>query len=209
MKRVTDIILSVITLPLCLIPIISIIFAIVLLEGFPVFFIQIRIGCGMHSFRMYQFRTMRMSTENNNLLTVGNDARITTLGHWLRKYHLDELPQLLNIIIGDMSFIGPRPEIPEFVDPNNPMQCEVLTVRPGLFDSATLYWINEAQILGQVEHWQEYYRRIILPDKLSRSLNDIKNRSVKTNLSLLKQLLYLFLFHRLNKKYEDKHIWHN
>ena len=78
-------------------------------------------------------------------LTIDGDPRITNIGYWLRKYHLDELPQLFNILIGDMSFTGPRPEIPEFIDVNNPIHIKIASVRPGLFDNATLQWIDEEE----------------------------------------------------------------
>lgn len=206
-QRLFDLILSTICLILVAIPMSCIALTIRFIDGAPIFFRQTRIGRNMCPFRLYKFRTMKTSSENNNSLTIGKDARVTRLGHWLRKYHLDELPQLFNIFVGDMSFIGYRPELPEFIDPDNPIQRQVLLVRPGLFDSATLHWLDEAQILGQVDDWKEYYCKTILPDKLIRSLNDIKNRSVINNIRILRDALKLVLFQRTVKKQAEETRW--
>lgn len=194
--RLFDLLLSTICLILAAIPMSYIAFSIKLLDGTPIFFCQTRLGRGMRPFSLYKFRTMYVSSEKNDSLTIEKDLRVTKLGNWLRKYHLDELPQLYNIFVGDMSFIGPRPELPKFVDLNNLIQQQVLSVRPGLFDSATLHWLNEGQILGQVEDWKEYYCKTILPEKLMQSLDDIKNRSVRNDIRILREMLKLILFQR-------------
>jgi len=159
--------------------------AILALDGPPVLFTQTRIGKGMRPFRIFKFRSMRPSRPGDHSLTRGADDRVTRLGRLLRRSHLDELPQLLNILLGQMSFIGPRPEIPEFVDVDDPLQREVLRVRPGLVDRASLHWVDEASVLGQLEDWRRYYREVILPDKLTRSLRGIHERSLKNDLVLL------------------------
>jgi HemK-related putative methylase len=120
-RHLFDLVVSAICLILGAVPMVAIGLAVRLLDGAPVFFCQTRVGRGMRPFRLYKFRTMKTSSECNHSLTVGDDSRITKLGFWLRKYHLDELPQLFNIFVGEMSFIGPRPEIPEFVDKNDPL----------------------------------------------------------------------------------------
>ena len=144
---------------------------------------------------------MDTTDESSQFLTVGDDPRITISGRWLRRYHLDELPQLFNIFLGHMSFIGPRPEIPEFVDMNDPVQQQVYNVRPGLFDTATLEFIDEARILNEVEDWKQYYRNVILPKKLGLSLSYIKVRSVKMDLFLIYTMMTFILKER---KQEEK-----
>ena len=119
-------------------PLLFVAVLILLTDGAPVFFKQVRIGQYGRPFILWKFRTMRDVEEVGASLTLGNDARVTRLGSWLRHTHIDELPQLLCIFRGEMSFIGPRPEIPEFVDLNDPLQSRVLQVRPGLVDRATL-----------------------------------------------------------------------
>lgn len=206
-QRFFDLTLLTICLILVAIPMICIALTIRFIDGVPIFFCQTRIGRNMCPFHLYKFRTMKTSPENNNSLTIGKDARVTGLGCWLRKYHLDELPQLFNIFIGDMTFIGYRPEIPEFIDSDNPIQRQVLLFKPGLFDSATLQWLDEAHILAQVDDWKEYYCKTILPDKLIRSLNDIKNRSVINNIRILRDALKLVLFQRTIKKQAGDTRW--
>ncbi|MBM2817290.1 MAG: glycosyl transferase [Ignavibacteria bacterium] len=198
-----DLLLSSILLLITAIPMIFIAVAIMILDGYPILYFQTRMGRAMNPFCIYKFRTMKMHTSNENSLTVGKDFRITKLGHCLRRFHLDELPQLFNIIMGEMSIIGPRPEIPEFIDVNNKIHQQILSVKPGLFDNATLNWIDEAKILGLVDNWQEYYRKIILPDKLNMSLNDIQNRSLLNNIKLIiKAVTYILLIYKTTKKLE-------
>lgn len=194
MRRLFDLLFVSFCLVLAAFPMLFIALAIRVFDGTPVFWSQVRVGRGMQPFRLYKFRTMKVFAEHPRSLTVGMDPRITRLGYWLRRYHLDELPQLFNILKGDMSFIGPRPEIPEFVDLQDPIQVQVLQFLPGLFDDATLYWLNEAQILGQVEDWKEYYCQVILPDKLKRSLNCMQTRSLKNDFRLTMKAISLLLF---------------
>jgi len=185
MKHLFDLTLAAVLLVLAAIPMAVIALIVKFQDGSPVLFRQIRIGRGMRPFRLVKFRTMRSAGSGDASVTVGADPRITGLGCWLRKYRLDELPQLLNILVGQMSFVGPRPEIPEFVDADNLIQHVVCQVRPGLVDPASIYWLGEAQLLGQVENWREYYRTVILPDKLARSLDYLNNRSMQSDVKLL------------------------
>jgi lipopolysaccharide/colanic/teichoic acid biosynthesis glycosyltransferase len=112
----------------------------------------------------------------------------------LRRYHLDELPNLFNILIGDMSFIGPRPEIPEYVDPAGDRWRSILDVRPGLVDTATLVWMNESEQLRRVTNREDYYRCCILPAKITLSLQDIRNKSLGYDLRLLFKAFYTIVF---------------
>lgn len=139
-------------------------------DGRPVFFRQIRVGQHLRPFVLYKFRTMSG--------TAGDTLIVSAFGQWLRRTRLDELPQLINVIIGDMTIIGPRPEVPRFVDPSDESTRRVTRVTPGLFDNATLAWLHEEDVLGMVEDADAYYRQYILPDKLQRSLRDIERKSL-------------------------------
>ena len=146
----------------------------------------------MRPFTLIKFRTMGAAPAGA-AITIGADPRITRFGRWLRSSHLDELPQLLTILLGRMSFIGPRPEIPEFIDPRDPLHREVCSVRPGLFDTATLAWLDEAHILAQTTDWREHYRQVILPDKLTRSRAYLSSRSIVSDVFLTFQMLAALL----------------
>lgn len=134
----------------------------------PVLFRQIRVGRFGRHFTMYKFRSMRIA--RGLPLTRSGDPRITRVGFFLRRHKLDELPQFWNIVKGEMAWIGPRPEIPEFVDMNDPLWRQVLQYRPGLADAATVEFRDEEKMLAAVADPQEYYRREILPRKLKISI---------------------------------------
>jgi len=185
MRRLVDLFLAMVCLAVAAIPMAVIALAIRIFDGAPVLFGQERIGRGLAAFPVCKFRTMAPAGPRDDSITVAGNQRITRLGAWLRRYRLDELPQFFNILAGEMSFIGPRPEIPEFVDPDNPVQREVCRVRPGLIDSATLHWLDEAEVLAGADDWKEYYRTVVVPDKLARSLADIGTRSLGNDLKLL------------------------
>ncbi len=142
--------------------------AVVSEDGRPVLFRQVRVGRFGRHFNMYKFRSMRMRP--GLPLTCKGDPRVTRVGRFLRAYKLDELPQLWNIIRGEMAWIGPRPEVPEFVDMGDPLWQQVLAMRPGLADAASIAFRNEEQLLAAVPDPQEYYRREILPRKLRMSI---------------------------------------
>lgn len=185
MKRAFDLLLAAVALAAMAVPMLLIAAAIGLVDGWPVLFVQERIGRGMRPFRLLKFRTMRWSPAGGNDLTVGEDPRTTRLGRWLRRRRLDELPQLLNILAGQMSFVGPRPEVPRFVDAADPLWREVCLVRPGLVDPATLAWLDEAEALARADDWEAHYRRVILPDKLARSVQYIRHRCLLADVRLL------------------------
>jgi len=185
MRRALELILSLVGLAAAAMPLAAIAVAIRILDGSPVLFRQRRVGRGFRPFILYKFRTMVIAPGAECRLAVGADPRITPLGRRLRRHHLDELPQLVNILLGQMSFIGPRPELPRFVDPRDPLQQQVLAVRPGLFDAASLHWLDEARVLGQADDWENCYRKVVLPDKLARSLEGIRSRSAGNDLRLL------------------------
>jgi lipopolysaccharide/colanic/teichoic acid biosynthesis glycosyltransferase len=188
MKRVCDVLLSLICLVACAPFMLLIAAAVLLIDGVPVLFRQVRVGRNMQPFTLIKFRTMRV-VPAGGAITVGADPRITRLGRWLRSSHLDELPQLLNILSGRMSFVGPRPEIPEFIDREDPLHQEVCSVRPGLFDAATLAWSDEAKILAQANDWREYYRQTVLPDKLARSRAYLAKRSIRSDVAVTARII--------------------
>ena len=144
------------------------------------FYRQKRVGKGGREFTLYKFRSMRTGSDRKGLLTVGGkDPRITKTGAFIRKYKLDELPQLFNVLKGDMSLVGPRPEVSRYVAFYSPEQRKVLTVRPGITDYASIEYIDENEILGRAEDADKAYVEQIMPDKIRRNMKYIENRSVK------------------------------
>ena len=155
---------------LILSPFLLVIGAAVLVEtGRPIFFTQNRVGRGGKLFRLIKFRTMRQGKSGPSITTRG-DSRVTTVGRFLRKFKLDELPQLWNVVRGEMSLVGPRPEVPEFVDSNNPVWVSVLQVRPGITDPASIAYRHEEQLLAKAADPIRYYQETVLPSKLALNI---------------------------------------
>jgi lipopolysaccharide/colanic/teichoic acid biosynthesis glycosyltransferase len=151
-----------------------------------VFFKQKRIGKDFRAFLMYKFRTMRENSElSGPVITVGDDSRITRIGRFLRKTKLDELPQLINVLKGEMSLVGPRPELPRFVELFQREYAEILTVRPGITDLASLKYHDEAKLMDQFPNPEEEYLRSILPDKIRLAREYIDRSSIVFDLSLI------------------------
>lgn len=145
----------------------------------PGFYSQKRIGKEGRAFNLYKFRTMRTGSDRETLITVGeHDTRITKEGYYLRKYKLDELPQLWNVIIGDMSLVGPRPEVEKYVRLYTPEQRIVLSVRPGITDHASIVFSDENEILGRSEDPERMYIEKIMPRKIEYNLKYINNPSL-------------------------------
>ena len=159
----------------------------------PVFFRQERVGRGFRRFEIFKFRTMvRDAPSLGGQLTVGEDLRITRIGRLLRKTKLDELPQLINVLKGEMSFVGPRPEVPRYVEMFRKDFEEVLTVRPGITDLASLKYRHESDILGKSNDADSAYASEILPDKISLAKEYLRRSSLWFDLTLiLKTLLRL------------------
>lgn len=152
----------------------------------PVFYKQIRIGKNNKKFRLYKFRTMRTNADKHGLLTVGKkDPRVTHTGYFLRKYKLDELPQLINILKGHMSFVGPRPEVEKYVKLYNEEQIKVLSVKPGLTDIASIKYINESEILGKSDNPEKTYIEEIMPAKLELNLDYIQKQNLGFDIILI------------------------
>ena len=186
MKRVFDFVFSILGLVL-LLPLFMIISIIILLDSKgTIFFVQTRVGKNNKDFRLFKFRTMKPNSETKGYLTLGNsDNRITSFGKYLRKYKLDEIPQLINILKGEMSFVGPRPEVRKFVDLFNEEQKIILSVRPGLTDYASLKYFNENEILEKFENPEKAYIEKILPEKLELNLKYIRERSLYKDLQII------------------------
>lgn len=156
----------------------------------PVIFRQVRVGQGFRPFAIQKFRTMTVDALGTCLpLTVGQDPRITRIGRILRKFKLDELPQLLNVLVGDMSFVGPRPEVPRYVERLRSEFAEVLTVRPGITDLASLRYIDEATLLAFSSNPEEEYQIKILPEKLRLAKLYIRHMSLRFDLAIVVQTL--------------------
>ncbi len=151
-----------------------------------VFFKQIRVGKDEKPFGLYKFRTMQTDAEAKGQITVGGrDPRITKVGYWLRKFKIDEFPQLINVLVGDMSIVGPRPEVPKYVALYTTKQKKVLSVKPGLTDFASLEYINENEILGKSDNPEETYINEIMPEKLDLNLKYIEQQNFLLDLKLI------------------------
>ena len=144
-----------------------------------IFFRQIRIGKDGRDFRIYKFRTMIVNAEKMGIITIGErDPRITNSGYFLRKYKLDELPQLINVLKGEMSFVGPRPEVRKYVEMYNQEQLKILTIKPGITDYASIEYINEDEILGKSLDPEKTYIEEIMPQKIKYNMKYINNKTV-------------------------------
>ena len=152
----------------------------------PVFYRQVRVGRGNKDFRLFKFRSMRVGSDKKGLITVGgHDPRVTRSGYWIRKYKLDELPQLINVFIGDMSLVGPRPEVRKYVDLYTPEQLHVLDVRPGITDMASIRYRNENELLEQAADPEQYYRDVVMQDKLRINLEYVADHSFIKDLKII------------------------
>lgn len=190
MKRVFDILVASLGLVL-LSPVLLLVAVLVKLDSKgPIFFRQERIGKGFQPFSICKFRTMiQHSQEELGLLTVGDDCRITRLGRFLRKAKIDELPQLFNVLKGEMTFVGPRPEVRQFVELFRTDYEKILKVRPGITDLASLKYRDEAALLGRSESPAEEYVTQILPDKIKIAKEYVSKSSFSFDLALILKTL--------------------
>lgn len=156
---------------------------------------QVRVGLNRRNFKVWKFRTMYTMSDKVLNLTVGNnDLRITKVGLWLRKYKLDELPQLVNVLVGDMSFVGPRPEVVKYVDLYSEEQLQVLSMKPGITDLASIRYRNENELLASVEDPENYYINVLMPEKLNLNLFYIRNQSLLLDIKLIiKTIIFIFV----------------
>ncbi|MFI0429156.1 sugar transferase [Mariniflexile sp. HMF6888] len=185
-KRCFDVICAIIGL-MILAPFLLLISILIKLDSKgPILFIQGRVGKNNTDFNIYKFRTMRMQSETKGLLTLGNrDSRITKIGYVLRRYKIDEFPQLINILKGDMSFVGPRPELRYYVNFYNEDDMEIFAVRPGITGLASLKYRNEVELLKAAENPEEFFINTIIPDKLKFNKEYIKKRNFFFDLKLI------------------------
>jgi lipopolysaccharide/colanic/teichoic acid biosynthesis glycosyltransferase len=187
-KRAFDIVAAASGL-LALSPVLAVVAAAIKLDSpGPVLFKQKRVGRNFRIFRIYKFRTMTVNTAGREL-TVGADPRITRVGGFLRRTKIDELPQLLNILRGDMTLVGPRPEVPSYVELFRRDYEELLKVRPGLTDLASLKYRDESAILARAENPEAEYIRRLLPDKIQLSKEYIRRSSFSYDLTLIFETL--------------------
>lgn len=150
-----------------------------------VFYKQQRIGKDRVEFGLFKFRTMRPDSDKVKITIGDRDPRVTRIGYYLRKYKLDELPQLINIVRGEMSVVGPRPEVIQYVNLYNEKQLQVLSVKPGLSDLATLEYVNESEILAKSADPEKTYIKEIMPDKLNLNLQYIAQKSLLLDLKII------------------------
>ena len=154
----------------------------------PVFYQQVRVGRNNMDFQLFKFRSMRVGSDKKGLITVGgHDPRITRSGYYIRKYKLDEFPQLINVFKGDMSLVGPRPEVRKYVDMYTEEQMHVLDVRPGITDLASIRYRNENELLERVNDPDKYYVEVIMPDKLRINLEYVARHSFTFDIRLIFQ----------------------
>ncbi len=153
-------------------------------DGFPVFFRQERVGRFGKPFKIWKFRTMKVQNDGPQI-TVFGDCRITNIGKFLRHYKIDELPQLINVLLGSMSFVGPRPEVKKYVDMYNDQQKLVLQVFPGITDLASLKYINENEVLAKSSDPEKTYINEVMPDKLNLNLEYLERRNILLDLKII------------------------
>ena len=152
----------------------------------PVFYRQTRVGKDNRDFRLYKFRSMRPDADKGSLITIGGrDPRVTRSGYYIRKYKLDEFPQLINVLKGDMSLVGPRPEVRKYVDMYTPQQMKVLSVRPGITSLASIRYRNENEILAAADDPDRCYIEQVMPDKLRIDLEYVGNASLANDIRLI------------------------
>ncbi|QQR86126.1 MAG: sugar transferase [Flavobacteriales bacterium] len=186
MKRGFDIIISLV-LVLVLLPLLLVVaLSIALTSPGGAFFRQVRVGRGGHEFKLMKFRTMRPDSEAKGQLTIGGrDPRVTRVGFFLRKSKLDELPQLWNVLVGEMSLVGPRPEVPKYVALYSAEQRQVLNVRPGITGPASLRYIDENELLARSSDPERTYIQELMPAKLAIDLRYVRERSFLLDLGIL------------------------
>ena len=156
-----------------------------------VFYRQRRVGRCNRDFTIYKFRSMRVNSDRQGLLTIGGrDGRITKAGVFIRKYKLDELPQLFNVLRGDMIFVGPRPEVRKYVELYTEEQKKVLTVRPGITSLSSIKYRNENEILSRSDNPEQYYIDVIMQDKLAIELDYLEQRSLLTDIKVIFQTIF-------------------
>ena len=188
MKRLFDILFSA-TLILVLFPLGIVVSIWIFLDDFgSPFFVQQRVGLNGKNFGLLKFRSMRKNAESKGQLTVGmKDNRITRSGYFIRKYKIDELPQLVNVFLGEMSVVGPRPEVPKYILLYNEEQQNVLSIKPGITDFASIEYVRENELLSQSPNPEKAYIEEIMPAKLALNLKYVREQSFLTDMKIILQ----------------------
>ena len=184
LKRTFDILLSIFAIFLLFPFFLLVSLLIVIDSGFPIFFFQKRIGRDAKEFNIIKFRTMKKNNENITI-TVSDDSRITRFGKYLRKTKIDELPEILNVLFGQMSFVGPRPDVKGYADKLKGVNRKILALRPGITGPASLKYYNEEYILSQKSNPKKYNDEVIFPDKVKINMDYFHNRSFFLDLKII------------------------
>lgn len=194
MKRLFDIFFSILGL-VVLSPLFLVVAVWIKLDSRgPVFYRQVRVGRHNRDFRIFKFRSMRVGSDKGSLVTIGGrDPRVTRSGYYIRKFKLDELPQLINVLKGDMSFVGPRPEVRHYVDYWTEEQMVVLSVRPGITDPASIKFRNENELMANAENPEEYYINVIMQEKLKLYIEYVNHHSLLTDIGLIFKTLWVVI----------------
>ncbi len=193
-KRLFDILVSLLGLAILSPFLIILSLCIVLESKGGVFYRQTRVGKNNRDFKIYKFRSMRSGSDKKGLLTVGNDNRVTKVGKFIRKYKLDEFAQLINVLKGDMSLVGPRPEVRKYVDLYTDEQRQVLKVKPGITDYASIEYFDENTLLGQSEAPEKTYIEEIMPHKLKLNQKYINTPTLKHDIILIYKTLLKIIY---------------
>ena len=163
----------------------------------PVFYRQVRVGYKNKDFRIFKFRSMRVGADKGSLVTIGgHDPRVTRSGYFIRKFKFDELPQLINVFLGDMSLVGPRPEVRHYVDYWTPEQMHVLDVRPGITDPASIKFRNENELMEKAEDPEKYYIEVIMQEKIKLYLEYVEKHSFFYDLGLIFKTFWVIVKER-------------
>lgn len=163
----------------------------------PVFYRQVRVGLHNKDFRIFKFRSMRVGSDKGSLVTIGgHDPRITRSGYFIRKFKFDELPQLINVFLGDMSLVGPRPEVRHYVNFWTREQMHVLDVRPGITDPASIKYRNENELMEQAEDPEKYYIEVIMQEKLKLYLDYVDHHSFWGDIGLIFKTFWVIITER-------------
>ena len=163
----------------------------------PVFYRQVRVGYKNKDFKIFKFRSMRVGADKGSLVTIGgHDPRVTRSGYFIRKFKFDELPQLINVFLGDMSLVGPRPEVRHYVDYWTPEQMHVLDVRPGITDPASIKFRNENELMEQAEDPEKYYIEVIMQEKIKLYLEYVEKHSFLYDIGLIFKTFWVIVSER-------------
>ena len=175
----------------------------------PVFYRQVRVGFKNKDFRIFKFRSMRVGADKGSLVTIGgHDPRVTKSGYFIRKFKFDELPQLINVFLGDMSLVGPRPEVRHYVDYWTPEQMHVLDVRPGITDPASIKFRNENELMEQAEDPEKYYIEVIMQEKIRLYLEYVEKHSFLYDIGLIFKTFWVSLILRFLIRYLSRQRLH-